>query len=205
MPEDALAAVAWVGFARLPRRLMSPLAVFAAALGLLWLWHAPAVYEAALNAEPLHAAEHLSFLVTALLFWWPVLRPASCPWQLPDPLSIVYLFAAAVGSSMLAALITFSSELLYSTYGGSAYAATRASLGLSPRLDQQLAGLLMWIAGGLWYFGAAIAVFIRWFSEAEDDVERPLRSERGDHGGIAPTESDVAGALVDIESSGAHT
>jgi putative membrane protein len=168
------------------RRLGHPFPVFLIALGAMWIWHAPQLYEAALHAEAIHAAEHLSFLATAVLLWWPVVRGSTCPWRLPDPLLIVYLFGAAVGSSMLAALVTFSPGVLYSTYADpSAYATIRDALGLTPEVDQQVGGLLMWVAGGLWYFGAAVAVFVRWFS--------------------APGGDEAAGPDVDLDRSGVKT
>lgn len=177
-PEALLDECGSIARATLPRPLTHPIAILGLSLGIIWIWHAPALYEAALRAEPLHAGEHLCFLLAALLYWWPLLRPASCPWRLPDPLLIVYLFAAAVGGSMLAALITFSSDLLYPTYASpAAFADVRASLGFTPSVDQQLAGLLMWVGGGLWYFGAAIVVFARWFSEAAADD--PIASPNG--------------------------
>jgi len=98
------------------RRLGNPFTVFVASLGTMWLWHSPRLYEAALHDETIHAVEHLTFLATAVLFWWPVVRGATCPWRLSDPLLILYLFAAAVGSCMLSALLTFSPSVLYSTY-----------------------------------------------------------------------------------------
>jgi cytochrome c oxidase assembly factor CtaG len=102
-----------------------------------------------------------------VLFWWPVVRGPTCPWRLADPLLIIYLFGGAVGSCMLAALLTFTPGVLYSTYANpSSYPALRDALGLTPEVDQQVGGLIMWVAGGLWYFSAAIATFVRWFSSA---------------------------------------
>jgi cytochrome c oxidase assembly factor CtaG len=177
-PESLLDAVGSVVRDRFPRVLTHPLVILGVSLGALWIWHAPALYEAALRNEPLHAAEHICFLATALLYWWPVLRGRSCPWSLPDPLLIGYLFAAAVTGSMLAALITFSSDLLYPTYAApSAVAGLRGWLDLTPAADQQLAGLLMGAVGGLWYFGAAIIIFGRWFSDASADD--PITSAKG--------------------------
>ncbi len=143
-----------------------PLVLLAGSLGALWVWHAPRLYDAALHDTELHAVEHLCFLVTAGLYWWPVVRPGAFPRRLPDPLQLAYLFAGAAGSSLLGILITFSPGLLYATYASNAgLVSFRASLGLSPLEDQQLGGLLMWMGGGLWYLGAVVLVFARWVGE----------------------------------------
>jgi cytochrome c oxidase assembly factor CtaG len=155
------------------RPIASPVATFGLATGVLWAWHAPILYEGALRSEPIHAAEHLSFLLAASLFWWPVLRPASHPVPLPELLLVVYLFAAAVSSTVLAALITFSSAVLYPTYLG-----VMPWLGLAPRDDQQAGGLLMWVVMGLWYFAVAAIVLIRWLDRPTAEGESRSRSAR---------------------------
>ena len=158
--------------AGITRTVASPAVTFCLATGVLWLWHAPALYEAALRTEPIHALEHLSFLVSAALFWWPVLRPATHPAPLPELLEVVYLFAAAVSSTVLSALITFSSTVLYPTYLG-----VTPWLGLSPLDDQQAGGVLMWVVMGLWAFGVAAIVFIRWLDRPAADDETGSRLE----------------------------
>jgi cytochrome c oxidase assembly factor CtaG len=171
-----LPSEAFLAFRRfsLSRRVLDvvapPVSAFLLSTAALWIWHTPAVYEAALHDETLHAAEHLCFLVTATLFWWPIARPETYPWPMPELFQFVYLFGAAVSSTMLAALITFSGGILYPTYAlGGPYAVIRDALGLTPLADQQVGGLMMWIGGGIWYFGAVGIVLVRLFMGSAPD------------------------------------
>ncbi len=121
----------------------------------IWLWHAPALYQATLASEAMHTAQHLSFLATALLFWWSLLQIREG--RLGRPAAVVYLFTTAVHTSLLGALLAFSDRLWYPRYGTSA-----TGWGLTAIEDQQLAGLIMWIPGGLAYLVAALAIIASW-------------------------------------------
>jgi cytochrome c oxidase assembly factor CtaG len=127
----------------------------------LWAWHAPLLYQAALGNEGLHLLEHASLLGTALLFWW-LLWPGHGPARLEQPLATLYLFAFALQSGLLGALMTFTRAPWYP-----AYSSTTAAWGLSPLDDQQLAGLIMWIPAGLVYVLAGLAILGCWLSRAE--------------------------------------
>jgi len=119
----------------------------------LWLWHIPALYDAALASRPIHVLEHLAFLGTAVLFWWSVLRVGAAG----SALGVVCVFALALQSTLLGALLTFSPGAWYSSH-----AATTAAFGLTPVEDQQFAGLIMWIPGGVIYLVAALWLFNAW-------------------------------------------
>lgn len=153
-----------------------PFPSFLIATVVVWTWHVPAFYEAALASEPLHALEHLTFLGAALLFWWPVIRPDTHPAPMPDLFQFPYLLGAIVTSSLLAAVITFAPTVLYPTYADPAFSAVRASLGLDPPSDQVLGGVLMWVGGGFWYLLAAGVVLVRWFARS-DSSELPSNRE----------------------------
>ena len=119
----------------------------------LWLWHAPRLFDLALAHASWHVAQHLSFLVTALLFWSSVLvahraRPA---------LSIGCLFFTATISGALGVFMALSSSPWYAGYAQ----LGMTPFGLSPAEDQQLAGLLMWIPGGLVHAIAALLLLGR--------------------------------------------
>lgn len=144
----------WIARDR-PRRVWRRIAHPATAWGLhgaaLWLWHAPALFEAALRSEVVHYLQHGSLLGTALLFWSSVLP------RRPDPrtriLGMFSLFATSLHATLLGALLTLSPSVWYASY------AAAAGVGeLSPLEDQQLAGLVMWVPGGLVYVGAALAL-----------------------------------------------
>jgi putative membrane protein len=132
------------------RAVSHPASAWALHAAALWLWHLPVPYQAALTNDAVHLAEHASFLGTALLFWWAVLGGGPHA-QLNPALGVLYLFTFSIQGGILGALMTFTSEPWYP-----AYAATTAPWGLSPLQDQQLAGVIMWIPGGLIYLVAAL-------------------------------------------------
>jgi putative membrane protein len=117
----------------------------------IWIWHAPPLFQATLQSEAVHAAQHLSFLVTGLLFWWALLRGTEN--RQSRVAGVLYLFTTAVHTNLLGALLVFSNRVWYSIYD-----ASTAPWGLTPLEDQQLAGLIMWIPAGIAYLIAALAL-----------------------------------------------
>lgn len=140
----------------------------------LYVWHVPVLYDAALHSEPLHILEHLCFLVTATIFWWPVLAPLP-EYRLPVASAIIYLFAASIANDALGIAITFAAPGLYPTYlrpdnAQGILTLLRDNLGISASQDQQAAGILMWIPSNLPFLVAIIGLLIRWFGEPEPDI-----------------------------------
>lgn len=170
-------AGAWWLRTRLPRRmwrrLSLPLVVGVLHAVALWAWHFPTLYEAALWYEGWHALEHASFFLTALLFWWVVLH--SPPREDGgDGAVVLLIFATAMQSGILGALLTFSSTPWYLAHGASA-----GAWGFSLLEDQQLAGLIMWVPGSVIYVGAAMGVLWRWLDRSERaDAARPADLSR---------------------------
>ncbi|MGT2466762.1 cytochrome c oxidase assembly protein [Mesorhizobium atlanticum] len=125
----------------------------------IWVWHIPALFEAALQQGVLHYAQHASFLGTALLFWW-VLLPRS--WQQKTyGISVMHLFFTSLHTGLLGVLLLVSPKLWYPENGSGA-----ALWSLSPIEDQQLAGLVMWVPAGLIYGGAALLLAGLWVSNS---------------------------------------
>jgi cytochrome c oxidase assembly factor CtaG len=144
------AAGRWAPLSALWRRLTEPVTTTLAQAAALWLWHAPFLFSLALASTAWHIAQHLCFLVTALLFWSAMLRPT----RAHPGLAVLCLFATSVVSGALGALMAFSESPWYPAYA----AMGMAPFGLTPAEDQQVAGLLMWIPGGLVHAGAALAL-----------------------------------------------
>jgi len=117
----------------------------------LWAWHIPLLFEAALASTPVHIAQHTSFLVTALFFWWSVFDRAG---RRAGAVSLASLFTTMAHSGALGALLTFSATPWYPSYSG--------AYGLTPIEDQQLGGLVMWAPAGLAYVAAALFIASRW-------------------------------------------
>jgi putative membrane protein len=150
------------------RAMTNPLAAWAIHAVALWTWHAPSLFQATLKSEMVHTAQHLSFLLSALLFWWALIHGRRG--LMGYGAAVLYMFTTSVYSGVLGALITFASTLWYP-----AYSDTTQSWGLSPLEDQQLGGLIMWVPAGLVYLFAGLALFVGWMRESE---RRVLRRER---------------------------
>mgnify|MGYP000989424550 CR=1 FL=1 len=131
---------------------MHPVAVVVLSTAALWAWHLPQWYAAALGDDRLHALEHLTLLGSALLFWW-VLSPQAGRQRVPAGVESLLLFAAAVQSAVLGALITFAP-----TPWIAAYRVSAPLWGLTALTDQQAAGALMWGPMGLVYIVAALGL-----------------------------------------------
>jgi putative membrane protein len=133
----------------------------------LWVWHAPPLYQATLTRADVHALQHLSFFLTALLFWWPLLHPSRHR-RLGHGLAVLYLFTTALHGSALGAFLSLSGRPWYPIYAESA-----ALWDLTPLEDQQLGGLIMWIPFGLLYTLAAIVLLGDWLRRQESRVISP--------------------------------
>ena len=121
----------------------------------IWAWHIPVLFEAAVVSLALHRLQHLSFLVTGLLFWCALVRCRNAG------VAAAHLFATMLHTSILGALVALAPRVLYrlQTEGAAAW-------GLTPLQDQQLAGLIMWIPAGGIYAGAALLFFAAWVRQS---------------------------------------
>ncbi|QFY06591.1 hypothetical protein GBF35_07740 [Nonomuraea phyllanthi] len=135
--------------------LRRPVTCWAAHVAVLWVWHLPVPYGLALSNDVVHVVEHVTFLGTAWLLWAHVLTPARH--RLNPPLAILYLFATALPSAALGAVLTLARAPLFP-----GQAANALESGADPLADQQLAGLIMWIPADLVYLGAIFAIFLAW-------------------------------------------
>ena len=143
LTEGAYARSAWRALTRLPVAWL----VYAL---VLWLWHLPVAYDAALTIGWLHDLEHVSFVAAAVVFWWPVIAPAPRVAAPPSPVArVVYLVLAAFSGGALGVLLAASPAPLY------AYAAG------DPLADQAWGGILMWAVGGAIDMAAVLAVVAR--------------------------------------------
>lgn len=128
----------------------------------LWMWHMPALFDRALQHEGWHLAQHLSFLISSLIFWWAMTHGRGGKGAYG--VSCLCLFATSVIAGLLGALMSFSDSPWYASYA----AMGMTPLGLTPVEDQQLAGLLMWIPGGLVHAGVALYFLHKWLKATEE-------------------------------------
>jgi putative membrane protein len=148
--------------------------VFAACfyVGVMWAWHIPALYDAALSHPAIHAFEHLVFSAAGGLYWWHLLSPIRSRQRLNGLAPVVYMVATKLGVGFLGVVLTFAPHALYPHY-----AHGPRDWGLTADQDQSLAGLVMALEQSL-VMGVALAwLFARMLGESEREAERAERYE----------------------------
>ena len=143
---------AWHGISR-------PLPAWLLHAAALWTWHAPALFQAATRNSAIHALQHISFLGSALRFWWSLFYARK---RAAYGESFVYIFTTAVHTSILGALLTFSSSAWYPIYR-----FTAPQAGLTALQDQQIGGLIMWVPAGIVYLVAGLTLIALWLRESD--------------------------------------
>jgi cytochrome c oxidase assembly factor CtaG len=141
--------------------LTRPLVAWLLEAATLWVWHIPALYQATLTSDWIHAAQHLSFFLTAVLFWsalYGVGRSA-----MSYGAATFYVFGTAAHCSALGALLTFSAVLWYP-----AYQQTTQAWGLTPLQDQQLGGAIMWVPSGIVFIVIGLSLFAKWLRASDE-------------------------------------
>jgi mxaJ protein len=145
-------------FASSWQHLSAPLTASLLQAAMLWLWHAPAFFDAALRSELWHAVQHLLLVFPALLFWWSINIASAV--ERRHGVAGFWLFFTSIHSALLGALMTFAESPWYAQYAQMGMSGTA---GLTPLEDQQLAGVIMWVPGGAVHAVAALIYLSRWF------------------------------------------
>ncbi len=122
------------------RLISEPAFTFGTWVSVLYLWHWPGIYNLALHSETWHIAEHLSLMVAGTLFWLPVIDPLVSFKPMPPVRRILYLGAGQIATAVLAAVLVWSPEVIFMHYG-----PANEIWGISPQIDQQIAGVLMMV------------------------------------------------------------
>jgi cytochrome c oxidase assembly factor CtaG len=149
--------LAWPALQRLGRRLGHPVVCWLAFVLTTWVWHVPALYELALRSPAWHQFEHLCFLASALLFWWPVIQPWPSTPLWPRWAMIPYLLLADVQNTGFSACFTFAERLIYP-----AYAAVPRLWGITALSDQITAGAIMWVPGSIAFLIPLAWITVEW-------------------------------------------
>jgi putative membrane protein len=157
------------------RGITGPIVVWILHAVALWAWHVPALFEAALADERIHAVQHLSFFVTAALFWWAVVHGRYG--RGGYGMAVLYVFTTALHSGALGALFTFAPTERYPAYDG----PTRA-WGADPLADQALAGVIMWIPFGVVFMVVGLALFATWLGESDRRLAHSKSRPLGEDG-----------------------
>jgi putative membrane protein len=154
---------------KLARVLTNPFVAFAVFNVVFIGWHVPDLYNLALYSPLVHVLEHLTMIFTALLVWMPILSPTKLLPRVPLPVRVLYIFLLSVLQTGLGALLTLARVPVYIFYTQ----ATRI-WGISALEDQQWAGLIMWIGGGMILLLVFTILFFRWFN-----ANGPIEGEQG--------------------------
>nr|WP_250812596.1 cytochrome c oxidase assembly protein [Neorhizobium tomejilense] len=137
------------------RRLTAPVVATSLHGLAIWIWHYPPLFDATVSDVLMHRLQHLSFLGTAILFWWAMI------WRARRGAAAWHQFVTMLHTTILGALIALVPTVLYR-------AQTRYAFewDMTPLEDQQLAGIIMWVPGGIIYAGAALWFLKTWIQEA---------------------------------------
>ena len=153
-----------------------PLAHPVFAIGLyvvvMWIWHIPALYDAALEHSVVHVLEHITFAIAGGLYWWHLLSPIRSRKRLGGMGPVVYMVSTKLLVGLLGVGLAFAPEAIYDFYE-----RQPGFWGLSPDGDQQVGGLIMATEQSI-VMGIALAyLFVRMLAEADRQNEREERYE----------------------------
>lgn len=147
------------------RTLSQPIAAWALFFGVLWGSHFTGLFEASLRSDALHALEHVAYLVTAVLFWMPVVSRDPSPSGLSYPARILYLFFAMASMAFLGLALFSATHVLYPAYA--TVEGTAKALA-----DQRIGGTLMWVIGMFQIVPALGLVMLAWMRADEREALR---------------------------------
>ena len=177
IPRSVRRGVVIPAFQSLPVRLLlrtlsRPLVAWPVYVLVMWGWHLPALFEAALANETVHFVEHFTFAATAYLFWWNIIDPHPLRANLSYLARIPYIFLTVVPAFALGAFLTFSSRPWFSPYE-----ITAPLYGISALEDQQVGGTIMWIPGSF-IIGTALIVDLFLAARREQQIQVALEQQQ---------------------------
>jgi cytochrome c oxidase assembly factor CtaG len=152
--------------------LASPATGIAVWLVLMYLWHIPALYDAAVEHALLHLLEHVLFFTAGVALWWPLIQPVPMRRRLTGLQPVAYIGAAKAGLAALGIYLTWSTTAIYPYYED-----TPRIWGLSPIEDQNVAGVVMMVEQSVTLALVLVALFIRMLAQSETEQLRRERLE----------------------------
>lgn len=171
IPEPLAAAIVRWPLADAAERILgNPTIAWLLGTFTLYVWHIPALFNATLESEPIHIFEHLTFLATGTIFWWPVFNPLHERRMTPLG-STIYLFVGALANAVLGIVLTLATTPFYAYEPRPAESGLvrilREQWGLNPLADQQLGGSFMWVFGSFIFFWAIMVMVVRWLKQPD--------------------------------------
>jgi cytochrome c oxidase assembly factor CtaG len=141
-------------------------------LVLMYLWHVPALYDAAAENAPLHVLEHACFFAAGIALWWPLIQPVPMRRRLTGMQPLAYIAAAKGGLAALGLYLAWASSALYPYYE-----TTPRIWGLSPVEDQNIGGVIMMVEQSLTLVLVLVVLFVRMLAQSEEEERRRERLE----------------------------
>ena len=163
---------------RAVRAISFPVVAWLLFAGVMWGTHFSPVFDRALEDPIVHDLEHVAYLATALLFWWPAIGLDPSPWRMNHPVRALYVFLQMPQNTFLAVAILSASAPLYQHY-----ATVVRSWGPAPLADQQTAGGIMWLVGDVIFLAAILLLLVAWMRHEEQttaQVDRRADLRRAD-------------------------
>jgi putative membrane protein len=154
----------------------------------LYLWHAPALHEAAVRHAGVHALQHMSFVLFGANMWMALLGPLPKPAWFGNLAKLVYVIAVRMTGAVLGNVFVFGGHVFYGVY-----AAGERAHGISPGADQNAAGAIMMIEGSLLTIGLFAWLFARTAREGE---ERQALLDLAQQRGVELTDARAARAVA---------
>ncbi len=152
--------------------LASPWTGIASWIALMYLWHLPVMYDAALRHPVVHVVEHASFFTAGVAVWWPLIAPVPMRRRLVGLSTVAYIGTAKFGLAVLGLYLTWSGNLLYEYY-----AEVPRIWGLSPVGDQNAGGAIMMVEQSFTFVIALVVLFTAMLRQSEADELRRERLE----------------------------
>lgn len=138
--------------------------------------HLPQFVDLTLRVHEVHFLAHVALVGTAMLMWFPVFSPLPELPRIPEFGRLVYLFVQSLLPAVIASFLAFANGTIYQFYAN----APERLWGLSVVEDQQIAGLIMKLAGGAILWGVMAVIFFRWFNEEDKRVNAAGRVQWDD-------------------------
>jgi putative membrane protein len=152
--------------------LAHPLTGLTVWLTLMYLWHVPHLYDAALRHSGIHALEHVCFFIAGVAVWWPLVQPIPMRRRLTGLWPVAYIGGAKFGLAVLGLYLTWTTTVVYSYYEH-----VPRIWGLSPIADQNVGGAIMMVEQSLTFVVVLAAVFVRMLAQSEVEERRRERLE----------------------------
>ena len=136
--------------------------------GTILAWHLPPFYDASLRSDAVHYVQHAMFFGTALQFWWAVVQPVPGRRAMSHGKALLAIIATTIAQEkLLGGLLTFASGPIYQGY----IEAPRV-WGISVLQDQQIAGLIMAVAGFMLLGLIFTIIFFAWSTHDAREAAR---------------------------------